>query len=177
MKTDESVQKNEGKSIKIALKISPERWGKTAPKVCSMQFCDWRRACKQKSLALPLLRSTFGEGTFVMCSAKARLTVRPRNIAHSRHILGYGLTAYEMAVLENSTNSQGALKGTEEPKTQIFAENRRFLQIHPFSGKFKHSIGGRGKPQKTADFCRKTKNFAETAGNCRLGSVTLGPSP
>ena len=74
---------------------------------------------------------------------------------------------------------QRALKVTElrwqrERKTQIFAEDRRFTP--PNAGKFP-AFGGRRKPQKTADFRRKPKIFAETAGNRRLGSVTLGASP
>ena len=81
----------------------------------------------------------------------------------------------------------GALKGTElrwqrEPKTQIFAENRRFSQIHPFSWKFQH-LGGRRKPQKTADFRRKPKIFAENRRKPQFGlrhlrcvTFSLGPS-
>ena len=42
-----------------------------------------------------------------------------------------------------------------EPKTQRFAENRRFSQIHPFSWKFKHVEG--------ADFRRKPPIFADWA--------------
>ena len=58
------------------------------------------------------------------------------------------------------------LRWQRKPKTQIFAENRRFLQIHPFSWKFQH-LDGAGN-----------RRFSqETAVNCRLGSVTLGPSP
>ena len=62
----------------------------------------------------------------------------------------------------------GALKGTElrwqrAPKTQIFAENRRFSQIHPLILEIQ-AFGGRRKPQIFA-------------GNRRLGSVTLGASP
>ena len=62
----------------------------------------------------------------------------------------------------------GALKGTElrwqrerEPKTQIFAENRRFLQIHPFSWKFKHL--------ESADIRRKPKIFAENRRKPQIG--------
>ena len=56
-------------------------------------------------------------------------------------------------------------------KPQIFADSPLLLEIPAF--------GGRRKPQKTADFFRrKPKIFAQkTAGNRRLGSVTLGPSP
>ena len=45
---------------------------------------------------------------------------------------------------------KGRNKGDRESrKTQIFAGNRRFLQIHPFSWKFKHleGAGNRTKPQ------------------------------
>ena len=61
---------------------------------------------------------------------------------------------------------QGVLKGTElrwqrEPKTQIFAENRRFSQIHPFSWKFKHLEG--------AGFRRKPKVFAENRRRPQIG--------
>ena len=51
----------------------------------------------------------------------------------------------------------GTLKGTEP---QIFAENRRLSQIHPFSCKFKHLEGG-------AENCRKSQ-----IGVCHLRSVT-----
>ena len=54
-------------------------------------------------------------------------------------------------------------------KPQIFADSPLLLEIEAF--------GGRRKPQKTADFRRTPKIVAETAGNRRLGSVTLGPSP
>ena len=65
----------------------------------------------------------------------------------------------------------GAVRGTElrwqrEPKKQIFAENRRFSQIHPFSSKFKH---GRRKLQKTADFRRKPKIVAENRRKPLIG--------
>ena len=56
-------------------------------------------------------------------------------------------------------NNQGKLKGTElrwqrAPKTLIFAENRRFSQIHPFSWKFQHfeGAGNRRKPKIFADW-------------------------
>ena len=72
---------------------------------------------------------------------------------------------------------QGAVKGTElgwqrEPKTQIFAENRRFSQIHSLSWKFKHleGAGNRRKPQICAG---NRRLLQKTAGNRRLGSVTL----
>ena len=61
----------------------------------------------------------------------------------------------------------GALKGTElrrqtEPKTQIFAENRRFSQIHPFSWKFKQFRG--------AGFLQKTEEiFAENRRKPQIG--------
>ena len=75
----------------------------------------------------------------------------------------------------------GALKGTElrwqrEPKTQIFAENRRFSQIHPLSWKFQH-VEGAGNRRKPQIFAENLRFSQKTAGNCRLGSVTLGPSP
>ena len=50
-----------------------------------------------------------------------------------------------------------------KPKTQIFAENLRFSQIHPFSWKFEH-LEGAGNRRR---FSQKT------AGTFRLG----GPSP
>ena len=57
---------------------------------------------------------------------------------------------------------QGELKVTDlrwqrKPKTQIFAENRRFSQIHPFSWKLKHleGAGNRRKPQMFAEKRRK----------------------
>ena len=72
------------------------------------------------------------------------------------------------------TPFRGALKGTElrrqrEPKTQIFAENHRFSQIHPFSWKFQHleGAGNRRKPQIFAGF---PKIFAE---NCRKPQIGL----
>ena len=48
------------------------------------------------------------------------------------------------------------------PKTQIFAENRRFWQIHPFSWNFQHleGAGNRRKPQifaGTEDFRRNRR--------------------
>ena len=53
----------------------------------------------------------------------------------------------------------GALKGTElgwqrEPKTQIFAENRRFSQIHPFSWEIQPFEGAENRrfSQETADW-------------------------
>ena len=69
------------------------------------------------------------------------------------------------SLLLKITSNLGALKGTElrwqrEPKTQIFAENRWFSQVHPFSWKFKH-LEGAGFSQKTADFRRKTRKQAE----------------
>ena len=51
-----------------------------------------------------------------------------------------------------------------------------FSQIHPFSWEFKHleGAGNRRKPQILAE----NRTFLQkTAGNRRLGSVTLGPSP
>ena len=54
-------------------------------------------------------------------------------------------------------------------KPQIFADSTLLLEIPAF--------GGRRKPQKTADFRRTPKIFEKTTGNCRLASVTLGPSP
>ena len=51
-------------------------------------------------------------------------------------------------------------------KPQIFADSPLLLEIQAF--------GGRRKLQETADFHRKPK---KTAGNRKLGSVTLGPSP
>ena len=48
-------------------------------------------------------------------------------------------------------------------RPQVFADSPLLLEIPAF--------GGRREPQKTEDFARKT------AGNRRLGSVTLGPSP
>ena len=72
----------------------------------------------------------------------------------------------------DSHESLSALKGdgtkvTERVKTQrqIFANSPLLLEIPEF--------GGRRKPQKTADFRRKPKISQKTAGNCRLGCVTL----
>ena len=78
-------------------------------------------------------------------------------------------------------SNQGALKVTElwwqrAPKTQIFAENRRFSQIHPFSWKFQH-LEGAGNCRKPQIFAENRRFSQKTAGNRRLGSVTLGPSP
>ena len=64
----------------------------------------------------------------------------------------------------------------EKPKTQIFAENRRFSQIHPFSWKFKH-LEGTGNRRKPQIFAGNRRFSQKTAGNRRLGSVTLGPLP
>ena len=75
---------------------------------------------------------------------------------------------------ENSGNFRSAmpivLKGTElrwqrEPKTRIFAENRRFSQIHPFSWKFQHSegAGNRRKPQIFAGNRRFSQETADWA--------------
>ena len=58
------------------------------------------------------------------------------------------------------------LRWQREPKTQIFAENRRYLQIHPFFWKFQHL-----EDAENRRFSQKT------AGNRSLGSVTSGPSP
>ena len=63
-----------------------------------------------------------------------------------------------------------------EPKTQIFAESRRFSQIHPFSWKFQH-LEGAGNRRKLQIFAGNRRFSQKTAGNRRLGSVTLGPSP
>ena len=57
----------------------------------------------------------------------------------------------------------GALKGTElrwrrKPKRQIFAENGRFSQIHPFSWKFKH-LEGAGNCRKPCRFSQKSEDF------------------
>ena len=76
---------------------------------------------------------------------------------------------------------QGELKVKElrwqrEPKTQIFAENRRFSQIRPFSSKFKH-LEGAGNRRKPQIFAENRRFSQKTAGNRRLGSVTLGASP
>ena len=75
----------------------------------------------------------------------------------------------------------GALKETElrwqrEPKTQIFAENRRSSQIRPFSWKFQHLEGAenRRKPQisqETEDFRREPQETQ--IGFRHLRSVTL----
>ena len=55
-------------------------------------------------------------------------------------------------------------------KPQIFADSPLLLKIQAF--------GGRRKPQKTAAFRRKPRRFSQkTAGNRRLGSVTLDASP
>ena len=65
---------------------------------------------------------------------------------------------------------KGALKGTElrrqrEPKTQIFAKNRRFSQIYPFSCKFQHleAAGNHRFSQETEDFRRKPQEIADWA--------------
>ena len=63
-----------------------------------------------------------------------------------------------------------------EPKTQIFAENRRFSQIRPFSWKFKH-LEGAGNRRKSQIFVEHRRFSQKTTGSRRLGSVTLGPSP
>ena len=67
-------------------------------------------------------------------------------------------------------NNLGELKGTElrwqrEPKTQIFAENRRFSQIRPFSCKFQHleGAGNRRFSQETEDFRRELQGTADWA--------------
>ena len=49
-----------------------------------------------------------------------------------------------------------------EPKTQIFAENRRFSHIHPFCWKFER-LEGAGKLRETNDFGRKPKILAENS--------------
>ena len=79
-------------------------------------------------------------------------------------------------------SSGRAYKGTElrwqrEPKTQIFAENRRFSQIHPFSWKFKHleGAGNRRKPQIFSEnrrFSQKTRRKPQI-GLRHLRSVTF----
>ena len=51
-------------------------------------------------------------------------------------------------------------------KPQDFPDSPLLLEIE--------ALGGCRRPQKTADHRRKPQ---QTAGNCRLGSVTLGPSP
>ena len=63
-----------------------------------------------------------------------------------------------------------------EPKTEIFAENRRFSQIHPFSWKFQ-LLEGAGNRRKLQSFAENRRFSQKTAGNRRLGSVTLGASP
>ena len=62
------------------------------------------------------------------------------------------------------------------PKTQIFAENCRFSQIHPFFCKFQH-LEGAGNRRKPQIFAGNRRFSQKTAGNRRLGSVTLGASP
>ena len=71
--------------------------------------------------------------------------------------------------------SRGALMGTElrwqsAPKTQIFAENRRFSQIHPFFWECQHveGAGNRWKPQIFAGSRRKPQ-----IGLRHLRSVTF----
>ena len=64
-----------------------------------------------------------------------------------------------------TTRFRTELRWQREPKAQIFAGNRRFLQIHPFSWKFKHleGAGSRGIWQKTEDFHRKPQETADWA--------------
>ena len=71
------------------------------------------------------------------------------------------------------TFSQGELKGTElrwqrEPKKQIFAENRRFSQIHPFSWKFQH-LEGAGNRRKPQIFAGNRRFFAENRRKPQIG--------
>ena len=61
---------------------------------------------------------------------------------------------------------EGPKRRFSRRQPQIFADSPLLLETRAF--------GGRRKPQKTTDFRRKPKIFAE---NRRLGSVTLGASP
>ena len=71
---------------------------------------------------------------------------------------------------------RASLRCQRKPKTQIFAENHRFSQVHPFSWKFKH-LEGTGNCRKPQIFAGNRRSSQKTAGNRRLGSVTLGASP
>ena len=80
-------------------------------------------------------------------------------------------------------SSQGALQLTDlrrqrTPKTQIFAENRRLSQIHPFSWKFQHleGAGNRRFSQKTKDFRRKPQEkTADWGPSPQVRHLELGP--
>ena len=87
----------------------------------------------------------------------------------------------KVSVLTGIGPYQGELKVTElrwqrPPKTQIFAENRWFSQIRPFSWKYQH-LEGAGNRRKPLIFAENRRFSQKTAGNRRLGSVTLGASP
>ena len=61
----------------------------------------------------------------------------------------------------------------ENPKRRFLQKNRRISQIQPFSWKFQH-LEGAGNRR----FSAENRRFSQqNAGNRRLGSVTLGPSP
>ena len=62
------------------------------------------------------------------------------------------------------------------PKTQIFAENRRFSQTPPLFLEIP-ALEGAGNCRKTHIFAENRRFLQKTIGNRRLGSVTLGPSP
>ena len=57
---------------------------------------------------------------------------------------------------------------TDRAQNANFRRNHRFLQIHPFSWKFRHSAGNRRKPLIFEENRRKPP-----IGVCHVGSVTL----
>ena len=126
------------------------------PAECSEQL--GRDPSKNGRLQIPIFEEFFWGGN--------TLGLVPSSHSHS---LGYACTLYApTSPLKNRAclRDRTKVRERESPKRRFSAENRRFLQTHPFSWKFKHveTAGNRRLPQKTA-------------GNRRLGSVTLGPSP
>ena len=82
--------------------------------------------------------------------------------------VGVGSKGSGQAQGEGTKVTEKAQNADFRRKPQIFADSL-LLEIPAF--------GGRRKPQKTADFAENRRFSQKTAGNRRLGSVTLGPSP
>ena len=158
---------------------APSRFGKTRLNICVFHQCSISGPERRSSSPL-YGKSHMYAWVQVGASVTRRYAATFGIACHSAlaNCMANHACMYECMFV----NILGALKGTElrwqrEPKTQIFAENRRFSQIRPFSWKFQHleAAGDRRKPQI---FTGNRKRFSQkTAGNRRLGSVTLGPSP
>ena len=122
---------------------------------------------------------------FLVCALLVQQSQVETGNSHSRRKWKAGKPMSKWSLTKSSwrgkAGGQGALKVTElrwqrAPKTQTFAENRRFSQIHPFSWKFQH-LEGAGNRRKPQIFAGNRRFSQKTGGNRRLGSVILGASP